>query len=233
LPSWQLVLASVVAGASGIGWVAYFRWKDRHRPEPLWMMATAIAGGALGAGMALLGFVGLEHAGFSTEWNELGAPSWGNSLLAALRIGAVEETAKLLPLVPLAIFHRHFDELLDGIIYSCCSALGFALLEAAVIASQEDWSLATFVARAVASPLSHALFSAPAGLGLGYWALRGSRARLVLGFAAAVLLHAAYDLLLARPSLPPAAAAAVVLGCWVWLVRVTPRLAHLPAVSRS
>jgi RsiW-degrading membrane proteinase PrsW (M82 family) len=155
-------------------------------------------------------------------------------VLAALRVGLVEELAKLAPVLPIALFAVHFDEALDGIIYSACAALGFATAETVVALRGGEWSLIHALGRAVAAPLTHALISAPAGLGLAALVLKRRPAGLVLGVMISVLAHASYDLFLARPGMPPAAAAAVVLLLWLWLLRATPQLAKLePTLRRT
>jgi RsiW-degrading membrane proteinase PrsW (M82 family) len=88
------------------------------------------------------------------------------------------------------------------------------------------------VARALAAPITHALFAAPAGLGLAYAVLQRKYWALALGFAASVVLHAAYDLFLAQPGLQ-LAASGVVLAVWVWLIWVARELVRRPAALRD
>lgn len=222
-----------VAALSAIGWLLYFRWKDRVRPEPPWLMAAGAAGGGAAVLLAFLGYSFAAAAGADTQWEHLQAAPVLGAVLAALRVGAVEEISKLLVVLPIALWARAFDELLDGVIYAACSGLGFATAETAFLFLHGDWELTAALGRAVAGPLTHALLAAPWGLGLSFAILRRRRAALLGGLALSIAAHAAYDLLLARPEIPPAASAAVVLVLWVWLLRAAPRLARIPPVERK
>lgn len=226
-------LAMAVAAASAIGWLVYFRWKDRARPEPPWLMAAAAGGGAGGVLLALAGFELGNAAGAETSWEQLQSMPALGATLAALRIGLVEEVSKLLAVLPVVLLARAFDEVLDGIVYAACAGLGFATAETAFLFAQGDWALADALGRAIAGPLTHALFAAPWGLGLSFALLRRNRAALAAGLALSIAAHGAYDLLLARPGVPPAVSAAVVLGLWIWFLRAAPRLARQAPVARS
>lgn len=233
MPPQEHSLAVAAAGVSAVAWVLYFRWKDAKRPEPLWVIAAAVCGGAVALGLAVAGYAGSRALGVDTTWEALQERPLQDALLGALRIGAIEEAAKLAAVLPIALWAAHFDELLDGIIYMACGALGFATAETVLMLSQGDWDLWPALGRAVTGPLAHALLSAPCGLGLSMLVLRRRRGALALGLAISVAAHAGYDLLLARPSVPTALASLVVLALWVWLLRVTPRLARLEPVARS
>jgi len=226
-------VAAVVAAVSAVGWLLYFRWKDRARPEPLWLTAVAAGGGAAGVLLALAGFEFAAAAGVETTWEQLESLPAPAAALAALRVGAVEEVAKLLVVLPIALRSRAFDELLDGAIYAACSALGFATAETAFLFARGDWALGDALARAVAGPLTHALMAVPWGLGLSLALLRRRPAALPIGLALSIAAHGAYDYLLARPGVPPLASAAVVLALWIWFLRAAPRLAREPPVARA
>ena len=230
--SWTL-LAGAAFAATSLAWVAYFRWKDRLRPEPWVLLLLMLGGGLVAAALALAGFEGLAAVGVGTAWEDLAQPSLQRSLGAALRIGAAEELAKLLPVALLALTHHHFDELLDGIVYAACVGLGFATAESLLLFATGELGALEAAARAVAAPLTHALFAAPAGLGLALTVLRRRPWGVALGLALSVLAHALYDWLLARPTLPAGSASAVVLTLWLWLLAATPRLARTAAVLRG
>ena len=222
----------VVAALSGVGWLLYFRWKDRARPEPAWLMAAGAGGGAAGVLLALLGYAFAGVAGREVTWDHLRSASFPEAAAAALQVGMVEEVSKLLVVLPIALWAHAFDEVLDGIVYAACAALGFATVETGWLFLHGDWELANALGRAVAGPLTHALLSLPWGLGLSLALLRGRRGALVLGLALSVVAHAAYDLLLAREGVPPAVSAAVVLALWLWFLRAAPRLAREAPVAR-
>ena len=135
------LLAMAVAVVSAAGWLLYFRWKDRARPEPPWLMAAGIAGGAAGVLLSVLGYAFASAAGAEASWEVLQS-SVPAAVMAALQVGAVEETSKLVAVLPIALFATAFDEVLDGIVYAACSALGFATAETWWMLAHGDWELA-------------------------------------------------------------------------------------------
>jgi RsiW-degrading membrane proteinase PrsW (M82 family) len=226
MPRDMPLLLSTLVGLLAFAWLGYFRWKDARQPEPLLLM-LAVAGGGAGAALAALGlFAALEGGPLAVSWEALGGAGLGPAALAALRIGLVEEGLKLLAVAPLALRHRRFDEPLDGPVYAACAGLGFAAAESWALLLAGELAPLDSLARAAAAPLTHALLAAPAGWGLAAAVLRGSTLALPAGLAVSVAAHALYDLLLARPGVPPGAAAAVVLALWVWLLVMAPRLAR-------
>ncbi len=225
--------AVVLFAASAGGWVAYYRWKDRARPEPLWLLLATAAGGGAAILLALLGYGGFEARGIGTDWTDLGGARIGHALAAAARIGSIEELAKLAPVLPVAFLHRKYDELLDGIVYAACSALGFATAESILLLSQGELDVLQVLARAAAAPATHALFAGPWGLGLAYAALERRWWALAAGLGISIAAHGGYDLLLARTEIPQALSTIVVLGLWVWLIWISPRLAKLAPIARD
>ncbi len=223
----MLIASLTSAGA----WVAYFRWKDRARPEPLWMLLCTALGGAMGAGLALFGFLTLEQAGIATEWMMLDGP-WPEALRVSLTIGVVEELAKAVPVIVISRWSGHFDEWLDGAIYAGCAAIGFATVETAM----HGWAgldLSELWPRVLASPASHALFAGPMGLGIAAFMLDRRIGWLLLGTSTSMLAHAGYDLLLGRSGLPAPLSAGIVLVLWIGFVLAAPRLARAPVPSRA
>lgn len=222
MPAATLWVLLPAAAAGAAAWLVYFRWKDRARPEPLGLQVVTALVGALAVGAALLGYRAVEGVGPVASWEALAGP-WSRAVPAALLIGAVEEAAKLLPVLPIALASRHFDELWDGPVYAGAAAAGFALAETALLAATGELGLADGLARAVAAPITHAVFAAPWGLGLARFVLRRDARALGLGFAASAGAHGLYDLLLARPGLQ-LAAAGVVLLLWIWMLVAARRL---------
>src|SRR5688572_14046496 len=117
-------IALGVSGASAGVWIAYFRWKDKAHPEPRTMVLLGVIGGAIAVGAALLGYGTVELLGRRVEWATLVEGTVSAAIADALLIGAVEECAKLLPVVLIARFSAHFDEVLDGIVYAGFAAVG-------------------------------------------------------------------------------------------------------------
>jgi RsiW-degrading membrane proteinase PrsW (M82 family) len=163
------------------------------------------------------------------EW--LGAPS-DPSLLAetnklgffvysVLVIGLLEEAAKFLPFWIVCVRLRAFDERIDGIVYASAVALGFASYENLLYLQFLDG--VELVARSVASPLTHAMFSSIWGWAVARDLERSGPAFLsgLIGLGVAALAHGVYDFLIlaAHPFVRPVPAL-IVLGIWVWRIRL-------------
>jgi RsiW-degrading membrane proteinase PrsW (M82 family) len=225
--------ALAVAAAAAVAWMFYFRWKDHVRPEPLWLTSAAVGGGAMAVALAHFGFSFAETVWTPTRWEDLQSGDLLFASLAAFRIGAVEEVCKLAVVLPIALKARAFDEVLDGIVYAACAALGFATAETVVQFAHGSWVLEDALARAVAAGLTHALLAAPWGLGLALAVLKKRRSALVLGLGTSVAAHAAYDFLLARPELSPMASAGLVLALWAWMIVTARKLQRAPPAGAA
>lgn len=222
----SLPWAVLLFGLTGLAWIFYFRWKDAHRPEPWILTLLCVGGGGVSALLSLLGYEGLALLGVGTHWEQLTEGELTEAVFASLRIAAIEETAKLLPVIALALRRREFDEELDGIVYAALAAIGFALAESATLwwGGLRDPTLV--LARALTSPLTHALFTAPAGLGLSLLLFRKTPWTLVVGAGASIALHALYNGLLARSQPSSLWSALVVAAVWLWLLRAVPKHRH-------
>ncbi len=223
-----LVLAVAVCGAGAALWLLYFAAKDRIRPEPPWALVGAVLLGALAAGGALLAFRVGEATGLLP-----GLPAPGSRAMlfyCLLAVGPIEEGAKFLVARAIVFRWRVFDEWIDGMVYAAAIGIGFATLENLLYWPHLGWT--ERLARAAASPLTHALFAVVWGLpsGRALVVTRGRAARWLLQalpLTAAMLLHGLYDgFLLAAGA--PIAASGVVLALWLaalWRVRFVLRRA--------
>lgn len=243
----QLAFALAIFAGAALGWVLYFRWKDHKHPEPRWLLAVTMVAGALATLPALLFYSAFDELGIHATWNVLATGRAREALTAALAVGASEETAKLLAVLPIALFSRHFDELLDGFVYAGCAGLGFAAAESAALFALGDLSTGGGLARAVAAPITHALFSAPWGYGLAILILKrrkvsppwpkgslGGFGQFVVGGGLGVVAHGLYDLALAREEQGMASLSAlVILALWMWFIRTARRLERVPPVDRA
>lgn len=119
-----------------------------------------------------------------------------SALAAALGVAAIEESLKLA--LVLLIGHRQLCHRLDGIVFACSTGLGFATLETALYVGR--YGEQVLVIRAFTAVCAHAAFTGIAGYWLGLARERGRDARWLIakGLAFAILLHGAYDALLAR-----------------------------------
>ncbi|MCC7139970.1 MAG: PrsW family intramembrane metalloprotease [Planctomycetes bacterium] len=226
-----LVVAVLVA------WLAYFRWKD-HRVEPWGALAVALGLGAVAAGIALLAYRFAGALGLPTSPGTTAASSWRFCLGV---VGPVEEGAKFLVTWLVVARLEPFDEESDGLVYAATVALGFSCVENLLYLPHVAPGMR--VARALSTPLAHAVFSAPWGFGLG-WARFSARSRaaraaaLALPLLAASVAHGVYDhVLLAHGA--TWLAGAVVLALWGALVlradAVVARLSRrtVPASARG
>ena len=229
----QLGLLILPVAVPVIFWAAYHYHKDRHLPEPPENLLLCFVLGLIAAAISKGLYLGLEPLGLRLDAvalaNEDGLALFAYAMLA---IGPIEELAKLLPFLVVVIRLKAFDEPLDGIIYASVVALGFA--------SYENYLYMQFLdgvelwARAVASPLTHCMFASIWGyaFGLRYHGRSRRLAPGLIGLAVAAVLHGLYDwiLLAAPPALRPLPAA-VILGIWIWRMRLIRRLEERPLGS--
>jgi RsiW-degrading membrane proteinase PrsW (M82 family) len=196
----SLLLAAALAALPVGPLVGCYLWLDRYEPEPRRLLALGLVwGGCVATAAALLiQGVGGWVAGF-TDIQTL-------TVVAPVS----EEATKGAFLLLLLWWRRHeLDGILDGIVYAGMVGIGFAFVEntlylaaayngTAGLGPGGTEALTTvFVLRGVASPFAHPLFTCFTGIGVGIavnsrvpwvrWAAP------VLGYCAAVLAHAAWN----------------------------------------
>jgi protease PrsW len=191
-------LIGLVAAALPVPfYVTLVLWLDRYESEPASLLAVAFFWGALVAVFFAIVVNSLGVAVVGAAYGEAAADFYGLVVSAPI----VEEGAKALALLVLFFWRRdEFDGVLDGIVYAAMVGLGFAMTENVQYygaAALEGNALGVFVVRGLFSPFAHPLFTAMTGVGLGLVArTRKPGPRLLLpplGFALAVLLHAAWN----------------------------------------
>lgn len=193
-------LLGVLAAATAIGIVVpVFLWVDRLEAEPARLMWFAFLWGALVStvGALLLNGLGIAvFAGLQVDPELVGAV-----VVAPL----VEEGLKGLGVLLIFVLaRREFNGVVDGIAYAGVTAAGFAFVENILylgVSYQElggEGLLAVFIVRCLMSPFAHPMFTVCFGLALGLVTHRRTPGRTVLlpllGFAAAVFLHALWNL---------------------------------------
>jgi len=221
----EVVLRGAGFAAGGaVFWLVYFALKDRLRPEPRRLLVAAFL---LGGGSALLALGGFRLA------EALGAPAWPRQRWPAILgyclglVGPLEEGAKF-GVASLTVFRfREFDEPFDGIVYAAMVAIGFATLENLLYAPH--LGAVEQAARALASPLTHALFAAVWGFGVarGRFAATSAVARLAWpagGLLAAMVLHGLYDFSLLALN-AAYISGAIALALWIALIAHARRVA--------
>ncbi len=196
-----IVLLSLVPMAFIFLVVLWFnRWKRRN---PVWLVLPLL----WGAVMAILFTLVVQLVGFSVSSVLIGFDnSMGLYELLYPVLGAppIEEGAKGIFLAVFAIAaRRHFTGPLDGFIYGSLVGAGFAFTENLqyLSASFDEGQFAglaiTFVLRGIVSPLSHSLFTAVAGIAIGFAASRWKWWAAVLawplGWSVGTFLHALWN----------------------------------------
>jgi RsiW-degrading membrane proteinase PrsW (M82 family) len=168
---------------------------DRHEKEPGWLLLGALLWG------------GVVATFFSLIFNSIGSailvalfgPRLGEQLTPPLVAPVVEETSKgLAVLLIFLLWRREFTNTVDGLVYGALAGLGFAATEnilyfARFVREGGAAGLALgFVIRAILGGLSHSVYTACTGAGLGYAREARGAARFlapVLGYFCAMFLH--------------------------------------------
>jgi RsiW-degrading membrane proteinase PrsW (M82 family) len=202
----QAALLGLVLAVLPLGVVVpAFLWLDRFEAEPKRMLLFAFAWGAL---VAAAGALVINTTSILVLDEVVGD---GLDGLDGLTVGAVvvapivEESLKGFAVLIIAIWRRrHFDGIVDGMVYAGISAAGFAFAENIVYLSRafsEDGGqglAAVFFMRAVMGPFAHPLFTICTGIGLGI-AVNTRRpgvriAAPLVGLLLAMMLHATWNL---------------------------------------
>ena len=200
--------------ALSFAWLAFVRRFDRARPEPIWLVVATFALGGLSVIPAGLAEMACAAA---TPWLDpsvmtLGGQAWALPiaiLVFTLVVGVAEEGSKFLGAWSLARHRREFDEPIDGIIYGCAAALGFAAVENIKYFAVGRMSGVVIAVRAFVTVPAHLFFGAIWGYALGRQLV--SRKTSVLAFfALAALAHGAFDALLSTDGVQLASTALVV-----------------------
>lgn len=224
----RLNLAIAIAPALALLWL-FKKW-DEKRPEPpgavrkvvLFGMVTCLPAAGIELGLSgVLGRTVLEAQG---------------GFVNAFLVAALTEEALKLSVVLLYLWRKpHFDEVMDGILYTAAASLGFALLENVLYSATNPM---TGLVRAFTAVPLHAICSGIMGYFVGRAKLaKAARARWILGgFAAAVAIHGLYDWIVfsgagfgALPGDP--LVALVVVVCLVGACGVVLRMLVLHALS--
>jgi RsiW-degrading membrane proteinase PrsW (M82 family) len=200
-PRWSLAAAcAILPFVLSFAWLFFVRRFDRARPEPMWLVTATFALG----GVAIVPAAIVEYAlAKASPWLDpsfvtLGGQPWALPLaipVFAVTVGLVEEGAKFLGAWSLARHRREFDEPVDGIIYGCAAALGFAAVENVKYFALGRMSGVVIALRAFMTVPAHLFFGAIWGYAMGARLVsRRTSVALFLGLAA--LAHGAFDALL-------------------------------------
>lgn len=197
-----LIAGIVLFGLHGAFLIWILHSLDYLEPEPISMLAAALAwGGLVATGSALRANTAGEDI-----LTRLFPPAFVRVWGAAIEGPTNEEILKSLGIVALLLVgRRHLNSVMDGVIYGAFVGLGFQEVENLtytlnVAASQDSntigpaWQM--FIVRGLLAGLwSHAVYSALVGAAIAYAVLRTDRptvvrvAVVVVGFAAAWSAH--------------------------------------------
>ena len=212
-----LVVAAIIAPA--LFWTGYFYYKDRFQPEPLLKFGSAYLLGLAAAYGCLKVYDLLSLTGIGLDPEALAGSLGRWSFLATNLgiIGPLEELAKFAPFFLVTLRFREFDEKTDGIIYASAVALGFASFEnLGYLAALQGFDM---FGRAVASPLTHAVFASVWGYPVGKAFLEKKALFLpaLAGILMAGLCHGLFNFFAASSKLR-FFGALLILGLWMWVI---------------
>jgi len=205
-PNYALAFAcAILPFLLSFGWLFFVRRFDRSRPEPMWLVLSTFALGGLSVVPA-----GLVEAGcaVATPWLDPGVMTFGGQVWAlpisiavfTVVVGVSEEGAKFLGAWSLARHRPEFDEPIDGIVYGCAAALGFAAVENVKYFAIGRMSGSLIALRAFVTVPAHLFFGAIWGYGMGR-ELVSRRTNALEYLALAALLHGAFDAVLSTDGL--------------------------------
>ncbi|MBS7650748.1 MAG: PrsW family glutamic-type intramembrane protease [Candidatus Bathyarchaeia archaeon] len=190
----QILHLLALAVAPGIFFLWLFWVRDKYEREPARLLLATFFLGAL----YILPTLILENLGSII----VPGPEEGANIIHVVAyyfvvIAFVEESMKLLAVRVKAYRSREFNEVMDGIVYSCAAALGFATVENILYVTQRGIEVG--VLRAVLSVPGHALDSGMFGffLGLAKFRERGGSGITFSGLLLATVFHGLWDTFLA------------------------------------
>ncbi len=198
---WGLAVASAILPLLvSVFWLMFVRRFDRGRPEPMWLVLATFALGGLSIVPAALIEAGCSML---TPWLDTSAVTMGGQLWAlplaiavsSLVVGGAEEGSKFMGAWTLARHRKEFDEPVDGIVYGCASALGFAAVENVKYFAFGRMSGAVIALRTVETVPAHMFFGAIWGYAMGR-TLVSRRARVWPLLVLACVAHGTFDALL-------------------------------------
>jgi RsiW-degrading membrane proteinase PrsW (M82 family) len=200
-PAWGRAIACIaIPMLLSFAWLVFVRQFDRGRPEPWWLLFATFALGALSV---IPGAFAESLMQSATPYLSPTVMSLGGQLLGlpvalvvfTVTVGVVEEGVKFLAAWALARHRREFDEPVDGIVYACAAALGFAAIENVKYFAVARLSGSVVAARAFLSVPAHMFFSAIWGYALGRKLVR-KETSVFAWFVLAAVAHGLFDTLL-------------------------------------
>jgi RsiW-degrading membrane proteinase PrsW (M82 family) len=204
-------------------------------PEPIGNLVLCFGLGILSFYLGKLMYMGLDLVGLRFNAFALAESSRAGFLAySVLAIGGIEEFAKLLPFLIVALRFKAFDEPVDGIIYAAFIALGFATVENILYLQYADGL--EMIGRGFASPLVHVMFASiwAFNIGLAFLQRRRLTAIVLKYLGLAALAHGVYDfIVIALPLSALPLSALLILAIWMWRMHLIRDLHRRAGKSRE
>jgi len=185
------MISFVMAVIPSVYLVCYYYRQDKQKTEPKGLVVKIFLLGILYVIPVI--FLELLAGLFSRLF--LGSPILFCLVRAFIVAGLCEEFIKLMVVKKYAYNNVHFDEVMDGILYTVAASLGFACLENILYVMSTN--LQTAVIRAVLAVPMHAGCSGLMGYYIGKAKFAQSKKEeknlIYKGLGIAVLLHGLYD----------------------------------------
>lgn len=189
-----LTFSLLMALAPSIGLLIYFYKQDRKKPEPIGLITRIFFLGIVFTIPACL----IEIMSDKIFFRLNGSTALYNFLKAFMVAAFVEELIKLIIVKKFVYKNPHFDEVMDGIVYTIVASLGFAFMENLIYVI--DGGIEVAVARAFTAVPMHAVASGIMGYYIGKAKFSENRkkenALIYKGLWFAIFIHGTYNFLL-------------------------------------
>lgn len=185
----------VLALAPVVAFVFWIYLKDKYEKEPIVILVKYFVLGAILSVFAII----IER--FLVKINIL--DGWYNYIYIAFIVaGLTEEGLKALILTPILFKEKHFNEKLDGVIYSIFLSLGFASIENLIYIMSEsrDFVFELGLSRAIISIPGHIMFAITMGYYISKYKFSDDKIKkreyLIMSIILPILLHGIFDFIL-------------------------------------
>lgn len=163
--------AAFLATLTAVPYTGALLWLDRNEKEPIYLVLIALLWGAIVAtAVSMIFNTVFQQVALGVVHDELVA----GQLTASFSAPFIEEFTKgLAVLFIFFLFHREFDDVLDGILYGALVGLGFAWFEnityyvMAAEGGTDDMAKLMFLRGVLSGVGSHAAYTGLTGLGFG------------------------------------------------------------------
>ncbi len=189
-----VLISLAMAIAPALVLVVYYYRQDKRKPEPKGLIVKIFLLGILSIIPAILLELAVSTLEDLVSWWRLGYYLFKAFVVAAI----CEELIKLWVVKTVAYNNVHFDEVMDGVVYTIVASLGFACIENILYVLGRGWTVA--LVRAFTAVPMHAVCSGMMGYYIGKAKFTSEKAEesilIKRGFWIAVGLHGLYDFLL-------------------------------------